>query len=246
VDIEKVKAILVTLIITLLIGIVIFTFRINEVRQDQVTLQVDLGEQPPTPEELKEQELIERQLKMEKIADALIRNENRSNIGVNTAEKLKEEISTEKYADQLKRELAANKPSLPGDNANAQSPANKKADDKDGMTEQEKELEKKKQNENSKTFKGLTNIYYELANRKNMYLPVPVYMCQGSGKVFIQIEVNQHGDVSSATIDKSQSDADECLHQAAIDAARATRFNADYKNAPAKQKGTITYLFVAQ
>jgi len=95
-------------------------------------------------------------------------------------------------------------------------------------------------------FKGPTNIYFDLTNRKQTDLYVPVYKCQGNGKVVVIITVTQAGEVENAAIDKTVSDNDECLIEAASDAALRSKFNSDFEKAPVKQKGTITYLFVAQ
>jgi TonB family protein len=245
VNLEQVKAILVTIIVSLLLAILTFVLKMNDIKQEQVVLQIDLGEQP-TPEEIKEMEKLERSLRVEKAADAFIKNENRSNIGVNTADNLKEEISTEKFQEQFQRELSASKAQAAYNNMSQPSSANpdEQPEDKDGIAADEQL--KKQQQGKEKIFKGITNIYFELSGRHSLYMPVPVYMCQGSGKVLLEIEVDQRGLVSLVTINKKESYADECLHQAAIDAARKSRFNADYQKSPVKQKGTITYMFVAQ
>jgi hypothetical protein len=95
-------------------------------------------------------------------------------------------------------------------------------------------------------FKGATTVSYFLEGRMHTYFPVPVYQCQGSGKVFMNIQVDQRGFVVSATIDKSKSQiTDECLIEAAKRAALTAHFN-EKSNAPEKQNGYITYLFIAQ
>jgi hypothetical protein len=42
-----------------------------------------------------------------------------------------------------------------------------------------------------------------------------------------------------------QSGGDECMRQTAIESARNSRFDIN-NNAPAKQQGTITYIFIPQ
>jgi TonB family protein len=245
-DYLKVKAILVTLIINLLLAVVVFTFRISEAVMEQNNLQLELEDVVATEQDKAEAIKEMQDERVERMADALIANQARSNMGVNTAEKLKEEISTEKFAEQFQKELEANRTQLPGWNNNQQANANTpqpEGKEEDAITPEAQDEKKKQAQE--KEFKGLTNIYFNLAGRRSYYLPVPVYMCQGSGQVFLNIDVDQNGEVVSVTIDKAKSDADECLHQSAMDAARRSRFNPKY-DAPAKQKGTLTYLFVAQ
>ncbi|MDR1985157.1 MAG: TonB family protein [Prevotellaceae bacterium] len=73
--------------------------------------------------------------------------------------------------------------------------------------------------------------------------PKPAYNLQKSGKVVVEIRVDQNGNVTSAhAIQKGSTLADATLWKAAEDAARRTRFNVD-KNAAISQMGTITYIF---
>lgn len=74
-------------------------------------------------------------------------------------------------------------------------------------------------------------------------LPKPMYKLQKSGKVVVEIQVNQNGVVTSArAIGKGSTVQDATLWKAAEDAARKARFNVD-KNAANSQMGTITYIF---
>ena len=96
------------------------------------------------------------------------------------------------------------------------------------------------------SFKGESNIEYELENRSYKYLPVPVYKCEESGEVTIEITVNRRGYIINTKIIESSSSGDtDCLNAAAMRAATNTIFNTDY-NATARQLGTITYKFIAQ
>ena len=53
------------------------------------------------------------------------------------------------------------------------------------------------------------------------------------------------GTVGKATIDAQNSVIDDCMNQAAINAAKASLFNVSSAS-PSRQKGSITYLFVPQ
>ncbi|MDR0420143.1 MAG: hypothetical protein LBH30_01615 [Prevotellaceae bacterium] len=95
------------------------------------------------------------------------------------------------------------------------------------------------------SYKGASVITYTLEGRRAMYLPVPVYKCLQGGDVCVQIEVNQSGYVVKANVLLAMSATDECLHEAAISAAKLSRFDA--KDAAQKlQTGTIIYRFIAQ
>jgi hypothetical protein len=95
-------------------------------------------------------------------------------------------------------------------------------------------------------YKGPTRIYYDLAGRNHMYLPIPIYKCQGSGKVVLFIDVNREGIVEKALIiGKESTTTDPCLIETAVTTALISRFNPDV-NSPEIQKGTLSYHFVAQ
>ncbi|MDX9847023.1 MAG: TonB family protein [Tenuifilaceae bacterium] len=94
-------------------------------------------------------------------------------------------------------------------------------------------------------FKGPAVISYFLENRRAVRLPVPAYKCENGGRVVVDIEVQRDGTVSRASIDTSNSVIDECMNSAAIAAAQASRFTVS-GNAPTRQRGSITYLFVRQ
>ena len=94
--------------------------------------------------------------------------------------------------------------------------------------------------------KGDTSVSYELANRWHIYMHIPVYKCPGGATVTLDITVNRTGYVTEVSRRKSASAyIDDCFWEAAEKAAKVSRFNADV-NAPEKQKGSVTYRFVAQ
>lgn len=103
----------------------------------------------------------------------------------------------------------------------------------------------KEKSRKSETYKGPSVLSYTLDGRKGMSLPVPVYKCYGGGDVYVQITVNRRGYVIGASIIAGSSSADECLINAAIAAAKRSRFSAS-QTAPEKQVGEIAYRFIAQ
>jgi hypothetical protein len=94
-------------------------------------------------------------------------------------------------------------------------------------------------------FKGRSNIHYFLQNRYHARLPIPVYLAEGGGEVIVDIVVSRDGRVLSANPRANQKITDLTILAYAKQAAEKTWFNQD-DSAPEKQKGTITYLFVAQ
>jgi colicin import membrane protein len=90
------------------------------------------------------------------------------------------------------------------------------------------------------------NISYNLSGRQARSMPKPAYPGNEGGIVVVEVTVDKLGKVSAARagiFGSTSSDPD--LLEAATKAARAAKFNVD-DNAPAFQKGTITYHFVLQ
>jgi len=94
-------------------------------------------------------------------------------------------------------------------------------------------------------FKGKSNIHYSLENRFHVRLPIPVYLAEGGGEVIVDIVVGRDGRVLEANPRQNSQIADLTVLAYAKQAAEKTWFNED-ASAPEKQKGTITYRFVAQ
>ncbi len=95
------------------------------------------------------------------------------------------------------------------------------------------------------SFKGKSNIHYLLGNRYHLQLPIPVYLAQGGGEVVVDIVVNRNGDVLSASPREPANLNDPTILAYAKQAAEKTLFNPE-NSAPEKERGTITYIFVAQ
>ncbi|MEG1622393.1 MAG: energy transducer TonB [Alistipes sp.] len=92
--------------------------------------------------------------------------------------------------------------------------------------------------------KGNVTVRVDLKDpiRTERELSIPAYQCEGGGEVVVEITVNRAGAVVAAEV---ISGGDNCMQQTALKAARISRFNID-NAAPARQIGTITYLFIPQ
>jgi colicin import membrane protein len=91
---------------------------------------------------------------------------------------------------------------------------------------------------------GGNGISYSLGGRGFVSLPSPKYKLQVEGKVVVEVSVDKEGKVVQAIPGtKGSTTLDESLLKVAKDAALGARF--EVKNdAPAIQKGTITYNFI--
>lgn len=93
---------------------------------------------------------------------------------------------------------------------------------------------------------GLTTVSYDLVGRAHIVLEVPAYLCKGSGKIVIRVAVDRAGTVTKAELDPAQStDISGCMAENALISAKGARFTAS-NTAAQPQKGTITYIFLAQ
>lgn len=99
-------------------------------------------------------------------------------------------------------------------------------------------------------FTGPTTITYEFLEeprqRSKVLLTIPVYRCQGSGLVKVEVEVARDGSVLDAKVRGPIEGSDRiCFSDAALAAARASEFRIEI-NAPEKHRALITYTFIAQ
>jgi hypothetical protein len=245
-NLSFINGLLGTIILHLLAGIIFFSVKITGFYTHTIEVKIE------TPQSIKhdleeviekKQQERERLMKMEKTADAFIANHNRKNIGVNVADK--SPASMEKDLQDIQKDIEDAKKQISSiqENLDKQDQKLLVSDEKEAP-----QVIKKHEKIQGKlaVYKGPTNIYYDLAGRRDISLYIPVYKCEGYGKVVVLITVNQAGEVTSAIIDKAVSNTDACLLEASTDAALRSKFNFDNTKAPAKQRGTITYLFVAQ
>jgi len=90
---------------------------------------------------------------------------------------------------------------------------------------------------------GNNGYSYDLKGRNSLSIPKPNYNLQESGKVVVEIKVDKNGKVVNARPGMPGSTtSNSTLYEAARKAALKAIFNSD-SNAPAYQKGTITYHF---
>jgi len=87
-----------------------------------------------------------------------------------------------------------------------------------------------------------SSISFSLLGRSAVDIPNPVYTCDRSGKIVINISVNAEGRVTSTSVNKgSSSTTNECLTEQALEyAAKAVFSRLPGRNS---QPGTITYNF---
>ena len=241
----KFVGILGTVIVHLIAAIIFMSFRIHTIKKIREEFTVEF-EAVQTPED--EKQLIE--LPASSLESILQGNEELLNIARNLANRPEEQIDPADYIDKVKEELIESGKLGPDNYIDEQKRMHDMEEDEQLSYEnsnKEKDTEKdKNSNEMAANYQGPTRIYYDLAGRNHLYLPIPIYKCRSSGKVVLKIEVNQKGIVEDASIIEAVSTTkDPCLVETALSTAKISRFNPDI-SAPRIQTGTLTYHFVAQ
>lgn len=244
----KIVGILGTVIIHLVAAIIFMLFQIRTLNIDNSNeFTIEFAEYTPTePEE--QEKLIE--LPATSIERILQGDDDMLNIARNLANKPEEQINPDDYIDMVKDELIKSG-KLGEDNYIDEWKRLREAAEQENMVYENRtdKAEEEKPDESevmAANYQGPTRIYYDLAGRNHTYLPIPIYKCEGSGKVVLAILVNQKGIVEDARVIESEVTAtDQCLIETAIKTAQISRFNQDLYS-PKIQAGTLTYHFVAQ
>jgi hypothetical protein len=242
---DKTIGILGAIIIHLIAGIIFMLVQLGTLSQNnpaEMLLEFEKTEEIPLTE--KKSEVITG-------SEGVAReDEDVYNIARNIANQNVEKINIDEYIDKVKDELIQSG-KLGVDNYIDEQKKNRDISD-NGETAIENQAEPSdsdKTNELEKMasdFTGPTRVYYNLPGRYHTYLPIPIYKCEGSGKVTLTIEVNPIGEVTKAEIITAESStSEECLVETAVSSAFASRFNPD-ANALKAAEGTLTFEFVAQ
>jgi len=243
----KLIGILGAVMIHLVAGIIFMSFQIKSLHQnrsDKFTIEF-----APEIEVAAKEKLIE--LPAVSVEKILQDDPEMLNIARNLANRSDQKINADDYIDMVKEELIASG-KLGSDNYidEQKREAGNESDEKislerDTARTNVKESQKESQ-KMAANYKGPTRIYYDLPGRTHSYLPIPIYLCQGSGNVTLGIDVNQKGEVVKAQIiSRESTTSDPCLIETAVQTALLSRFNSDV-NSPKIQSGKLSYLFVAQ
>ncbi|MBR5019381.1 MAG: hypothetical protein IKX53_07075 [Bacteroidales bacterium] len=226
-----------TLVFHLSVLIVLLLVSIGHVATSETSFVLDFTKQEELEKLQKEIELKEEVNK--NLEDMLARQprERIRNVAVDAGSKLKDDRfknPSEVYdeARELQRKLDASKR-----DALAQQAKDEAVD----LNPQKGEVS----DEPAQAYHGPSVISYQLDGRKALSLPVPAYKGYGAGDVLVDIEVNQAGRVTAASVRAGDSSADASLHSFAIDAAKRSRFSAS-SDAAKSQSGWILYRFIAQ
>ncbi len=241
----KIAGLLGTIIIHIIAGIIFMSVKLSSLyKEDQAEFLIEF--QPD--QAFLEDEVVEVPVSLEELFEG---DDRFTDIIRNIASQEEIEIDREEYINRVKEEMIA-EGKLGEDNyidRNKEILENMDEGDTAFESEQQDSLELSDDisaNELAANYKGPTRVWYNLPDRHHLSLPIPIYKCENAGIVVIDISVTPGGEISSFSYNEPESStSDQCLYEAAVNAVRRTRFNPD-PSAPGKQKGSITYQFVAQ
>lgn len=236
---ENKIALLYTLMIHLVVLIILIFVRVEGLKSNQEP-GIKLEFEEKTLEQLLEDEEVD--VPADWLEEIMRQRELASNRAVNknAEEKLNKDISTQEFVNDLLQQI---------EDARNQ-------DDREKLEELQAILASadyvppSAEEEEGAEYSGPTTITFEFSdqprNRGKVELTVPVYRCQGSGVVKVEVEVAPDGSVREARVLEPIIGSDRtCFSDAALSAALSSRFRIEM-SAPAKHRAIITYSFIAQ
>lgn len=228
------KALVLTLVVMIFIvlGLMILQLQ-NAPKEIMLEFQIP-------PEEFVDMEKV---LEQEKLEQEIAETKATTNAYNEADSRIKHSDEPFKTLEELIEEQNALRQGEKGDpNDDGIEEAGEKSPIKDPVVERVRELMKQNTPKQG-TISANKNAYvkYYLADRSDVALPVPIYTCDASGIVVINITVNHLGQVTNALYNaKSSTSSNGCLIDQALIYARKARFD---KSDKTQQLGTITYHF---
>jgi len=235
---ENKVALLYTLIFHLVV-LIIFIFVKVEGLKNGPELGIELEFEEKTIEQLLAEEEVE--IPAEWLEEIMRQRELSSNraVNLNAEEKLIQDLSTEEYVKDLLDQIEEARDQADREKLEELQAILASADYVPPSLEEE-----------SAVYAGPTTITYEFldvpVNRGKVALTIPVYRCQGSGVVKVEVGVAPDGSVREARVLEPIISSDRvCFADAALSAAQSSLFRIEL-SAPAKHRAIITYTFIAQ
>lgn len=233
---DRHKALIITILIFSILILLMYNIKISneskKIRETLIELN-DLRPEPVTEEQPEEQESQEPQPSSPTVQTHEAFNQNREESQRNLDSRL-DEIFQKNAAQQEAAEEDASQTSR-GDVVLNPKRQEQKQEASQGDNSSEKTSVKEGSLRNS-------SISFSLRGRRAVFIPNPIYTCDTSGKVVVNITVNANGDVVRTSVNKSASTtSNECLTDRALEYAQNARFS----RLPGRdsQPGTITYNF---
>ncbi|WP_299116271.1 hypothetical protein [uncultured Winogradskyella sp.] len=234
--IEKYKAVLITSLITGIVAFGMFSIQLSNTKE--LIAETIYEIEPKTEEDI--------QKELEEIQDLKSPTTNKAYNEDEEYKKLMKNfktISADDFEKTTKR-LEDNKAEREAEiNNNSNIETHKAYALKQNETESYKKLQNlldKKQNGIAEHAAGGSTLSYSLKDRRLLSYDTPRYLCEISGKIVVNIKVDNTGNVFEAYINGSSNSNNECLIEHAIAYAKSVRFNTSKRT---DQLGSITFYF---
>jgi len=232
--------ILYTLIFHLIVLIILVFSKVEAMKNDR-ELGIKLEFEEKTIEEKVEEEMID--VPADWLEEVLRQRELSSNraVNLNAENKFTEDISTDDYVNDLLEQL---------EEARDQDDIEKLEELQAILASADYISPSPDDNDEKAEYSGPTTITFEFMEeprgRGKVKLTIPVYRCQGSGLVKVEVKVAPDGTVREARVLEPIQGSDRiCFSDAALAAARSSYFRIEL-NGPDRQRAIITYSFIAQ
>jgi len=234
-------AILYTVIIHLVILIIMVFVKVEGLKNGR-ELGIELEFEELSLEEKIAEEMEE--IPAEWLEQIMQQRELASNraVNLNTEDEFSNDISTDEYVNDLLDQIEQARDQEDKEKLEELQAILATADYEPPAAEGEEQEESE--------YAGPTTITYEFMeaprSRGKVQLTIPVYRCQGSGVVRVEVMVAPDGTVRDAQLKQPIEGNDRvCFGDAALAAALSSRFRVELSG-PARHRALITYTFIAQ
>ena len=240
--IEKHKALIITILISGTVVLAMFGLHIK--KQSELVAESYYEIEPQTVEELQKLEELKALEKALKTTNRASNEDeeykemmkNFKSMTPNDFEKTTQKIA-EEQASQEQNDVLTSSSSYNVSNGYSVNKEElnkfKKANDILAMRSQEKRDKNQKEN-------ALSTLTYSLKGRELLDYDTPRYLCENSGKMVVNITVNQNGQVVDAYVNTTSTSDNECLIDHALEYAKSVEFSSSTN---ASQLGSITFYF---
>ena len=243
---DKHKALIITVLISGTVVLAMFSFHIT--KQTKFVFESYYEVEPQTAEELKalEEELEAMKAQNPETNEAFNEDEEFKEMMKNfksmASNDFEETTENEDTPQEEASEIPENNVLTSNSTYNSSSTYAVKEQERQSFNKAKDILAmhtQKKEN-NTKSNRN-SSVSFSLKDRNKVKLPPPVYLCEVTGKIVVNITVDSNGLVTGTYINSSSSSDNECLIDHALEYAQNAIFSVDASKK--SQIGSITYYF---
>lgn len=233
---DRHKALIITVLFCSVLLLALFNLSLSQRNQQMSEMMIDLE----SLEEEEEQVPEEPEPEEEKPRES--RQTAQTHRAFNEDQEARDENFDRQLNEILEKNSASQEETTPEDESISSS-GNYSTRNSEKETEQKRSDGDNTSTQTSAQTGGIENssITFSLRGRSAIHIPNPIYTCDVSGKVVVNITVNAEGRVLKTSINGSSTTSNECLTERAMEYASQAVFSSlDGRNS---QIGTITYHF---